>query len=491
MNINTGQYNLHNLSKINIILGKNGCGKSTLLKKTEGYVSGRPQDWGKSSYITPERGGALIYEANVEQTYMRDANWFRNSRRTNQFGQFRQQSITQYRKLKDMVLEDLERAQLENTTPPPPTFDNYIGRINALLDNIEVRRVDAREQNANVFTIHSKQSGELIPHAEISSGEAELISLGIECLVYEKECAQDKENILFLDEPDVHLHPDLQVRLTHFLSELVEGTGFTIIIATHSTAILGALQTTENYKIGFLKSRQTDIEFKPITEPYKKILPVFGAHPLTNIFNQRPIMLVEGEDDERIWQTAIRSSQGAIKIYPCSTDTVNQMSSFELEVKRLIEAVYEGGKAYSLRDSDDTDGTIDDEPPLIRFKLGCRNAENLLLSNQVLETLSTNWNNLKTKIDEWITNNRRHPHQSVLNSFKSEGYNRKAFDIKSARNTIMGIIGSAKPWEIAVGQTIARLTWDDSIDYSVDGDIHNFLGKKLVEKVLPHTNNRN
>ncbi len=47
-----------------------------------------------------------------------------------------------------------------------------------------------------------------------------MISLGIECLVFEKESASAKENILFLDEPDVHLHPDLQVRLCHFIRDL-------------------------------------------------------------------------------------------------------------------------------------------------------------------------------------------------------------------------------------------------------------------------------
>jgi hypothetical protein len=66
---------------------------------------------------------------------------------------------------------------------------------------------------------------------------------------------------------------------------------------------------------------QKELGFIPINKTLQDVLPVFGAHPLSNIFNQGPIMLVEGEDDERIWQTAIRSSNGKINTWPCETGT--------------------------------------------------------------------------------------------------------------------------------------------------------------------------
>ena len=103
---------------------------------------------------------------------------------------------------------------------------------------------------------------------------------------------------MFLDEPDVHLHPDLQVRLTHFLRDIVDEYEFFILIATHSTAILGALETYEDTHIAFMASDQKELEFRPVNGVYRKIIPVFGAHPLSNVFNEAPIFLVEGEDDE-------------------------------------------------------------------------------------------------------------------------------------------------------------------------------------------------
>jgi predicted ATPase len=198
MDILTGTYQLKELDKINIILGKNGCGKSTLMRQIESHVAGDQQTYGKTRYITPERGGSLVYEAGVEQNSLQNINWLGETRRTNQFTQFRQQSIAQYRKLKDVVLERLETATQNGQTPLPPSFNQYITRINQLLDNIEIRRVDAVSQSGAFFTIHDKQSGQPIQAGQISSGEAELISLGIECLIFEQECIPNKTNLLFL-----------------------------------------------------------------------------------------------------------------------------------------------------------------------------------------------------------------------------------------------------------------------------------------------------
>lgn len=61
-----GGYNLWNLDRQNIVLGKNGCGKSHLLKRLEQALVGKA-DIGALRYISPERAGMLQYEPGVEQ----------------------------------------------------------------------------------------------------------------------------------------------------------------------------------------------------------------------------------------------------------------------------------------------------------------------------------------------------------------------------------------------------------------------------------------
>jgi predicted ATPase len=473
---NINGYTLKNLNKINIVLGKNGCGKSIMLRQVEQRLVSQDQNIEKSRYITPERGGTLTYQAGIEDSVTRDLNWLSGQRRKNQSTNFRQQSVSQFRKLETLVLREIEKEKRKEFDY---TFDVYVDKINSLLDNIQIRRHDT------TFKIYHKSSDNELGAEAISSGESELISLGIECLIFSKECTSGRENILFLDEPDVHLHPDLQVRLMHFLKELVNEINFRVLIATHSTAILGALESYEDTCLAFMTFEQKELEFKPVTSMYRKILPVFGAHPLSNVFNEAPILLVEGEDDERIWQQAVRSSNGEIQLYPCSVDGIGNMSDIEQEAQNIIQAVYDDAKGYSLRDRDGNDDEIDDLLPIVRFKLTCRNAENLLLTDEVLQTLTTNWDQLKNKITVWLGNNSGHIHYGIMNGFMESDFDRKNYDIKEVRNDLMGIIGSSKPWEVTIGQTIAKLTWDGSTMFNQDGSIYSFLGEKIVKNIIP------
>lgn len=471
---NRNGYSLFNLSKVNIVLGKNGCGKSTLLKSIEQVIA-NDEEFGKTKYISPERGGALVFDASVAQNTS-NKNWLDDQLRRNQFVQFKQQTLIQFRKLELLSLREIE-SNPELRENNEYTFETIVNSINSLLDNIELRR------EGEDFKIYKIAGNAEISPDQISSGESELIALGIECLVFAKECIPEKENILFLDEPDAHLHPDLQARLGLFLKELVEDNNFIIIAATHSTSFLGAFEGYTNVSIDFVVSGQAEIRFREISDVYRRVLPVFGAHPLSNIFNEAPILLVEGEDDERVWQQAIRTSQGRIKVFPCSVDSINQLNQYETEVVNVINSIYDNAKAFSLRDRDDGEENIDDILPVIRMRLSCRAAENLLLSDEALSRLEITWAQLEEKIELWLERNQDHFHYNHVLGFKEGGYIRKNHDLKQIRNDLMGIIGSNKPWEVIVGQAIGML---NEFDVTKANSLADYLGRKVVENILQH-----
>ena len=64
------------------------------------------------------------------------------------------------------------------------------------------------------FAVQSK-AGSQIDENSLSSGESELIALAIEVLVFAYQIGANK--LLLLDEPDVHLHPDLQQKFVGFV----------------------------------------------------------------------------------------------------------------------------------------------------------------------------------------------------------------------------------------------------------------------------------
>lgn len=113
-----------------------------------------------------------------------------------------------------------------------------------------------------------------------------------------------------------------------FVWKQVENGAFHLVIATHSTAILGALQQYDGVRIAFMRPGQKSLTLNPVDAVYERILPVFGAHPLSQVFKKTPVLLVEGEDDERVWQQAVRTSKGKLKVYPCVCGSVDEIKVF-------------------------------------------------------------------------------------------------------------------------------------------------------------------
>jgi ATPase subunit of ABC transporter with duplicated ATPase domains len=137
---NKGGYNLKDLGKINIILGKNGCGKSTFLKAVDKTLE---EEEGLNKYVSPERGGHLQHDPNLENNINRNGiPWISGQLRNNQYAQFKQQSVVQYRKLETITLREIEKnTELRNNHSY--TFDTIVEKINSLLTNIEIIRLDS------------------------------------------------------------------------------------------------------------------------------------------------------------------------------------------------------------------------------------------------------------------------------------------------------------------------------------------------------------
>lgn len=476
MDLDINPFNIHNLSSRNVLLGKNGCGKSHVLKHLHQKLRGR-EGFGTVRYVSPERGGLLNYEANIEQSIANDVNWIGNVRNRNQSENFRQQSVTLFRRLEMMVLREIER---EHQLPGyvPKTFQTTIESLNTLLDRVSLQR-----DNAKGFLILDRQSGQPVGTEAVSSGESELISLGIEFLAFAKEAVPDRVNLLLVDEPDVHLHPDLQDRLSRFLLDCFRDTPVTIILATHSTALLGGLAEDPDTHVAFMRRGGTDLHFDPVTAVDRAILPIFGAHPLSNIFNQAPILLVEGEDDERIWQQAVRSANGAIRLYPCVVEGIGGFTEYETEVNNIIESVYDDAIGYSLRDRDLDPEEIDDIGHISRMRLSCRAAENLMLSDDVLRLAGVDWTALQERINTWIATNVSHQYFGAMHAFVQEGCIRKDHDLKPIRNILIGLM-SNKAWEVLVGQAIARLARREAVEAQSENSLSNYLGQKVCQELL-------
>lgn len=455
-------------SKFTVLIGKNGAGKSTLLRTLN---SG---DKPHIKYISPERGGTLKYDPNVDNNISSSEGWLKNTRQTNRFEQFRQQSAAQFRNLETAVLREIEKVP-EKRANLSYTFDAILEQINELLPAIRMVRNDK-----GGFSIQTKL-GHPLEEASISSGESELIALAIEVLVFSRQSIANK--VILLDEPDVHLHPDLQQRFTAFVESIAVAHDLRVVIATHSTAIIGAFSEGADLQIIPISMRdQSEFSAFSRSNVCAEILPIFGAHPLSTAFNRSPIVLVEGDDDRRVLEQIVRSGGGKFAFTPCVVGSVTELSEWEDWLNRFLPVLYDTPKAFSLRDLDDaTQSDINDLDYVCRIRLNCYAIENLLLSDQVLETHGFNAETFRAALQARVDSALDHKYTAALIALIKDFDNRRNLNIKDVRNILVAELGSNKPWEVLIGQSIAASVVAVSTSQH---SIQSYLGPKAMKNLF-------
>lgn len=455
-------------ARFTVLLGKNGAGKSTFLRQlAEGHAR-------NIKYVSPERGGSLLYDPGVDQTMSQNEHWIRDTRRQNRYEQFRQQSAAQFRTLEMLVLREIE-ADPSKRADSQYTFDAIaMARINALLPAVQLVRGNRG------FEIRSRTEDQVIPFDQISSGEAELIALAIEVLVFSLESELDK--LLLLDEPDVHLHPDLQQRFAAFIQRMAEERDVRVVIATHSTAIIGAFTENADLQVIPITRRgQTQFDAFRSSKIAQEILPVFGVHPLSTAFNKSPVILVEGEDDRRVLEQIVRSSSGRVKFNPCPVGSVSALAEWERWLNDVLPALYDEPRAFSLRDLDDAKvSEIDDVGIVTRLRLNCYSIENLLLTDECLLDHELTEDMFKRLLAKWVADFPHHQASSSARELLESFEKRRTTKIKDVRNIIIALLGDTRPWEVVVGQLIAR-----SSITRTENSISNYLGRKALTVLSP------
>ncbi|MGH8397044.1 MAG: AAA family ATPase [Gammaproteobacteria bacterium] len=466
---------LQKLNRINIIVGRNGSGKSRFLRFLDESMA--INDAYRVRYVTPERAGMFQHEPGTETNIRNDRNWEKRVRRSNQAQNFK--SISHH------YLQNAESAylrKLQNVDARGQSFQvECLDPISRLLSNVSIEQTDPDFvfRNAN---------GDLITPDQLSSGESETIALASETLHFFRTIDASKLNVLLLDEPDVHQHPDLQARFGQYLLDQLESLDekkqakVVICIATHSTPLVCSLASSAHTSLGTKEFDSDTVVLSPMSDQIKKIAPFFG-HPLSLSLSSDPMLILEGEDDERVWQQVAQSSQGRVRLFPVLAHSVDQQSELETFSGKMLNALYDKPIAYSLRDGDGVTGTLAKVGPVIRFRLQCYAIENTLVTTECLNKLGVDWSKFQILVASWLEKNNGHKDAALLKKLTSSEGRLRHEKIKDIRNLVVSIAGSKTPWEVIVGQALVA-TIGTTSKPSDPFALLTYVGKEVAEQLL-------
>lgn len=448
---------LKKLTPITVIFGKNSSGKSILLRSI------RDQDPDLRNYSVPERGGTIGFTPQTVNEEMNGRSRA-NTSKQNLVPNYRERVIARiqaYLSKRGGMRTAISGENLE-----------YIERcIHELLPDFTFQ-LKSEVPMYSLLRISTNEPAQDI--GLLSSGEAQILTLGLDLLLTCEMWRLDgKSGLLLIDEPDSHIHPDLQQRFAKFVVKNLHGHyGCKAIIATHSTTLLSALgHYGSNTSVIYLDGRDQyqTIQFNDVL---KTLTTCLGGHALMGPLFNFPIILVEGDDDYRIWSEVPRHHVLQISVIPCNGD---EIFTYQKNLEKIFSSLLEEKQTpsgFALIDGDKTiPGT--EQKHIKFFKLDCHESENLFLTDEVLKELGyDDWDSASNKVIQ--KSGEFGQKTNLLKSIKS--MDRKTDDFKPIINELARILDEKNlHWAYRVGKVLGK--------NRPEGKLADFLGNELVNSL--------
>lgn len=459
--IGGGQWRLKQLTTLTAIFGKNGSGKSMLLRA---WRDANPET---SHYVVPERGGEIDYQPQYLQQQIsfdeRRANSIRNF-----VDQYRRQVVARIQAY--FAVRGNSRA--DQLPGDPHEIELLLGQ---LLPDFSIELTAT--QNPPYRLLRVVDQGQVGNIDQLSSGEAQLLTIALDILTIAAmwDIQGTSPRMLLVDEPDAHIHPDLQARFADFLVSVTERFKLQVVIATHSTTLLAALGQfgAQDASVIYMDRTKTEFQAEPFNAVTKELTACLGGHALMGPLFGVPLLLVEGDDDYRIWSQVPRHHVVSFSVIPSNGDEIRQ---YQRSLERLFEALRGTATSlagYALLDGDKAKPQDNDGTPQMHVRyiqLACHEFENLYLTDEVLASLDTNWVDacarIATEADKY---------GNKAETLKALGAaNRKTVDVKNIIQELSVILDQKHVhWTVRVARVIGR--------QRPQGMIADFLGVEVVD----------
>lgn len=192
----------------------------------------------------------------------------------------------------------------------PELLTSFSSLIETLLPHLQFERVEASDPN-NVQVLFSPKgddrAGLLFDIDELSSGEKAAIALFLPFIERQIRAMTGDATLngaagvvpltLLLDEPEIHLHPLLQLNVLQYMRTLARAGDAQFIFTTHSPSLLDAMDPEELYLLSPAQLAP-DNQLSRLSLDVEKLEAARTITGATHLLTRgKPIVFVEGEPD--------------------------------------------------------------------------------------------------------------------------------------------------------------------------------------------------
>lgn len=452
------------LERVNILFGKNGTGKSTFLRDV---YQAQSNDF---HLVVPERGGGnMLYHSNIfDQENKEDQR--KSVRSKNWDSQYRERSISRtvaitqsvgYKTLKKELVEEIDAKTIE------ALFGVFLPEFTAKFSETQPYSIEFYRSDEN------NNSTKITDTNQLSSGQVEALSLAAD-IVTQAVLWKNEKKCILVDEPDAHLHLDLQSRFAIFIEEISKKFDIQFIITTHSQALLASLMNICD-SIGIVCLDSKDEEIKAIQKNNNFIFSnlLSSDLALSKVIGRR-IVIVEGNDDFLVWNQAARNQNFYdIAIIEAGGSDILQYKTY---TEKILNAVSDDNNqaGITLTDRDKKEDATHDANSILPIKrLQCYSIENLFLTNEVLQSIKSDIN-LNTELDSISSSSPED--KDEIDKIKTDKKGTKiSKDLIKKIHSKIDTHSNTTDWRIRVGKVLGK--------ERPTGELLDFLGYDVVDYI--------
>jgi len=391
-----------NLSDLIVLAGPNGVGKTRLLQRIMDYLRGavpNPDVKGQIEATSAEERKSWGGRTTLDMESAEDMALFRTTLQVNRRRRNLRSNLVNIES--DRTIQQLQPLAFAWDMPDPEdediqwdvTFGGMRNRfqdtvhsmfrmIEAQKQKIANRALELRRQGKNqmslrfgdpmepfkaVFTLllapkelvdpsvrdqrlSYRMDDAVYDFASLSSGEREVVNIAFDFLL-----RRPQDSIIFFDEPELHLHPELSYRLIQTLQQI--GSNNQFVLSTHSPDVISA--SLDRSVIFLSPAADTQDE-----EPYNQAITVTEAdetNKALKLLGQsigiialgRRIVLIEGEQssiDKQTYGSILRNRWPGLVLVPSGGKHV--IESFSAVYEAVLSKSIWGVEFFMLCDGD-------------------------------------------------------------------------------------------------------------------------------------------
>lgn len=461
---NPQDLSISNLKGINVLFGKNGTGKSTFLRNL--YQNNSDQ----YHLIVPERSGSsmqyssgqLDEESNIEQR--------KSARKRNFDPNYRNRAISRT----SFILNDIGyEAMAGKKTKIDISSITELFRI--VLPEF---KVNFRNDSPHNLIIHREidQEESLVQDAnQLSSGQAEILSLSAD-IITQSIIWANQDKTLLLDEPDAHLHIDLEHRFAILINELHGLFGIQFIVATHSQNLIASLLSI-NSDTGIVCFDSNASSIQTLSFNRAKIFTnIIGTDLALAVLLNRKIVIVEGNDDYLVWNHATRMHNflDISLIQANGGDILKYKSTVEVVLSSILDFSALSGIAILDGDGKNEFNNEINSQFIYGRRLKCHSLENLFLTQEVLDIIKPGLDlnkELKKLARRKITT--KDEKNNLIQLTNDKRYTPITKSLMYKIHNYLDDFSETRDWRIILGKTIGR--------GKPEGELAEFLGDFIIK----------